>query len=66
MLSSIVLLWYILNAMAVVFVAIDLRSSPVSPLTRWAFVLSTAYTGLIGALLYVLECREPIPGPHAG
>lgn len=32
MLSGIMLLWYILTAMAVVFVAIDIRTSPVSPL----------------------------------
>jgi hypothetical protein len=65
MLSGIMLLWYILTAMAVVFVAIDIRTSPVSPLMRWAFVLFTAYTGPIGAFLYVLGCREPLPGAHA-
>jgi hypothetical protein len=65
MLSGIILLWYILTAMAVVFVAIDIQSSPVSPLMRWAFVLFTAYTGPIGAFLYVLGCREPLPGLHA-
>lgn len=65
MLSGIILLWYVLTAMAVVFVAIDIRSSPVSPLMRWAFVLFTAYTGPIGAFLYVLGCREPLPGLHA-
>lgn len=65
MLSGIILLWYILTAMAVVFVTIDIQSSPVSPLMRWAFVLFTAYTGPIGAFLYVLGCREPLPGLHA-
>src|SRR4029450_6802240 len=24
----------------------------------------TAYTGVIGAFLYVLGCREPLPGTH--
>jgi hypothetical protein len=65
MLGGIMLLWFILTAMAVVFVAIDIRTSPVSPLMRWAFVLFTAYTGPIGAFLYVLGCREPLPGAHA-
>lgn len=65
MLSGIMLLWFILTAMGVVFVAIDIRTSPVSPLMRWAFVLFTAYTGPIGAFLYVLGCREPLPGLHA-
>ena len=31
---------------------------------KWAFVLLTAYTGPIGAFLYVLGCREPLPGMH--
>jgi hypothetical protein len=66
MLSGVILLWYILTALAVVFVAIDIRSSPVSPVMRWAFVLFTAYTGPIGAFLYVLGCREPLPGQHSG
>jgi len=65
MLNGVMLLWYILTAMAVVFVAVDIRSSPVSPVMRWAFVLFTAYTGPIGAFLYVLGCREPLPGRHA-
>ena len=65
MLSGIIFLWYVLTAMAVVFVAIDIQSSPISRLMRWAFVLFTAYTGPIGAFLYVLGCREPIDGLHA-
>ncbi len=65
MLNGVILLWYILTAAAVVFVAIDIRSSPVSPVMRWAFVLFTAYTGPIGVFLYVLGCREPLPGRHA-
>ena len=65
MLNGVMLLWYVLTAMAVVFVAVDIRSSPVSPVMKWAFVLFTAYTGPIGAFLYVLGCREPLPGLHA-
>ncbi len=65
MLNGVILLWYILTAPAVVFVAIDIKSSPVSPVMRWAFVLFTAYTGPIGVFLYVLGCREPLPGTHA-
>jgi hypothetical protein len=47
--------------MAVAFVAIDIRSTPESPVLKWGFVLLTAYTGPIGAFLYVLGCREPLP-----
>ena len=51
MLSGFMLLWYVLTAMAVVFVTIDIQYSPVSPLMRWASVLFTAYTGPISAFL---------------
>jgi hypothetical protein len=31
---------------------------------KWGFVVFTAYSGLFGALLYVLSCREPLLGAH--
>jgi hypothetical protein len=31
---------------------------------KWGFILLTAYTGPLGAFLYVLGCREPLPGLH--
>ncbi len=64
MLNGVILLWFVLTAMAVVFVALDIRSTPESPVLKWGFVLLTAYTGPIGAFLYVLGCREPLPGLH--
>ncbi len=33
-------------------------------MTKWGFVIVTLYSGPIGALLYVLSCREPMPGTH--
>ena len=64
MLNGVMLLWFLLTAMALGFVAIDIRSTPVSPVMKWGFVLLTAYTGPIGAFLYVLGCREPLSGLH--
>jgi hypothetical protein len=64
MLDGIMLLWFVLAALAVLFVAIDIRSTAESPVMKWGFVLVTAYTGVIGAFLYVLGCREPLPGTH--
>ncbi|HEY2538936.1 MAG TPA: DUF4396 domain-containing protein [Stellaceae bacterium] len=58
------LLWFILAAIALVFVAIDIRTTPESPVMKWGFVLVTAYTGVIDAFLYVLGCSEPLPGMH--
>jgi Domain of unknown function (DUF4396) len=64
MLNGVMLLWFLLTAMAVVFVAVDIRSTPESPVLKWGFVLLTAYSGPFGAFLYVLGCREPLPGLH--
>src|SRR5262245_52207869 len=64
MLDGVILLWFVLTAIAVLFVAIDIRTTPESPVLKWGFVLVTAYTGVFGAFLYVLGCREPLPGLH--
>jgi hypothetical protein len=64
MLEGVMLLWFILAALALLFVAIDIRSTPESPVLKWGFVLLSAYTGVFGAFLYVLGCREPLPGLH--
>jgi hypothetical protein len=64
MLNGVMLLWFLLTAAAVLFVAIDIRRTPASPVLKWGFILLTAYTGPIGAFLYVLGCREPLSGLH--
>jgi hypothetical protein len=57
-------LWFVLMGLSVVFVAIDIRNTPEHPVMKWAFVLFTLYSGPFGAFLYVLGCREPLPGVH--
>jgi Domain of unknown function (DUF4396) len=64
MLDGVILLWFVLAALAVAFVAIDIRNTPESPVLKWGFVLLTAYTGVVGAFLYVVGCREPLRGTH--
>jgi hypothetical protein len=64
MLEGVMLLWFLLAAISLLFVAIDIRSTPESPVLKWGFVLLTAYTGVVGTFLYVLGCREPLPGLH--
>jgi hypothetical protein len=64
MLDGVMLLWFVLAAAALIFVAVDIRTTPESPVLKWGFVLLTAYTGVVGAFLYVLGCREPLPGLH--
>lgn len=64
MVDGIMLLWFLLTGLSVLYVAIDIRSTPESPVLKWGFVLLTAYTGPLGAFLYVLGCREPLSGLH--
>ena len=63
-LDGVMLLWFLLTAVALMFVAIDIRTTPGSQVLKWGFILVTAYTGVVGAFLYVLGCREPLPGLH--
>src|SRR5215475_2367538 len=64
MLDGVMLLWFVLAAAALLFVALDIRTTPESSVMKWGFVLLTAYTGVVGAFLYVLSCREPLAGTH--
>lgn len=64
MIDGVMLLWFVLTGLALAFVAIDIRNTPEHPVMKWAFVLFTAYSGPFGAFLYVLGCREPLPGLH--
>ncbi|HUX25587.1 MAG TPA: DUF4396 domain-containing protein [Burkholderiales bacterium] len=64
MLDGVMLLWFLLTGLSLLFVVVDIRSTPASPVLKWGFILLTAYTGPVGAFLYVLGCREPLPGLH--
>ncbi len=64
MLSGIMFLWFVLTGLSVLFVAVDIIRTPESPVLKLGFILLTAYTGPVGAFLYVLGCREPLPGLH--
>ena len=64
MLDGVMLLWFLLTALSLLFVVVDIRTTPASPVLKWGFILLTAYTGPLGAFLYVLGCREPLPGLH--
>ncbi|RUT01533.1 hypothetical protein DSM106972_066300 [Dulcicalothrix desertica PCC 7102] len=48
-----------------VYVAWDaLTNNPELTVMKWGWLLVTLYTGLIGAALYILSCKEPAPGQH--
>jgi hypothetical protein len=52
MLDGVMLLWFLLATASLLFVAIDIRGTPESPVMKWGFVLLTAYTGVhaVGAM----------------
>jgi hypothetical protein len=62
--DGVMLLWFALVALSVAFIAIDIRSTPANPVMKWGFILITLYSGPFGAFVYVLACREPVPGLH--
>ena len=49
----------------VIFVIYDvITTTPEAGIMKVAWVLVTIYTGPLGLFLYLLSCREPIPGTH--
>jgi hypothetical protein len=65
MIDGIMLVWFILTALSVAFVAFDIPKTPESVVLKWAFVILVVFTGPLGAFFYVLGCREPLAGTHA-
>lgn len=65
MLHGALVLWFILTVMSLIFVIYDvITTTPEAGVIKVAWVLVTLYTGPIGLFLYMLSCREPIPGTH--
>ncbi|HXF61051.1 MAG TPA: DUF4396 domain-containing protein [Caldilineaceae bacterium] len=61
----ILLVWFVLTALAVAYVAWDaFTNNPEMTVMKWGWVLVTLYLGPVGYFLYVLSCQEPSPGTH--
>jgi len=59
-------IWFTLTLISALYVAWDaIRNNPELTVMKWGWVLVTLYTGPVGAVLYVLSCKEPRPGEHA-
>ena len=59
------LVWIVLTLGATAYVAWDaFTNNPELTVMKWGWVLVTLYTGLLGAVLYVMSCKEPRPGTH--
>lgn len=65
MIEGILLLWYLLTAGALLFLVYDMTTrTPLPGVMKLAWVLIILYTGPIGLFLYLLSCRQPLPGTH--
>jgi len=65
MLDGILLLWFILTAGSLIFVVYDqLTNTPSLRIMTIAWTLMILYSGPIGLFIYLLSCRQPLPGTH--
>jgi hypothetical protein len=64
MLDGVMLLWFILTALSVLFVSIDIIKTPEAKALKWGFVILTFFAGPFAAFFYVLGCREPLLHTH--
>jgi len=65
MLAGALIVWYVLTLGAVVFVIWDQAvNTPSVGVMKLAWVLVILYTGPIGLFVYLLACRQPLPGSH--
>ncbi len=63
--DGVLLVWFILTALSVAYVTYDaFTKNPELKVMRVGWILVTAYTGVIGAALYVLSCKPPKVKEH--
>ena len=65
LIDTVLIVWFSLTVLSVVYVAWDaFTSNPELTVMKWGWLLVTLYTGVIGATLYILSCKEPEPMQH--
>ncbi|MGE5174401.1 MAG: DUF4396 domain-containing protein [Betaproteobacteria bacterium] len=65
MITGIITVWFILTALSALFVTHDLlTNTPAMGVMKLGWVLVVLYTGPVGLFIYLLSCREPLPGTH--
>ena len=58
-------LWYALTGASLVFLIYDLETNtPSMRVMKLAWILIVLYTGPLGLFIYMLSCRQPMPGTH--
>lgn len=58
------ILWWILSAASVIFLVLDWSHAPIDVTMHVGYLLIAAFMGPVGAILYILTVREPLPGTH--
>jgi Domain of unknown function (DUF4396) len=65
MIEGALTVWYLLTAASIAFMVYDLATNtPAMGVMKAAWVLITLYLGPIGLFVYLLSCRQPLPGTH--
>ena len=65
MIEGALTIWHLLAAASIVFMVYDLATNtPSMNVMKVAWVLITLYLGPIGLFMYLLSCRQPMPGTH--
>ena len=65
MIEGALIVWYLLTAASIVFMIYDLATNtPAMGVMKAAWVLITLYLGPVGLFIYLLSCRQPLPGTH--
>lgn len=65
MITGIITVWFSLTALSALFVTYDLlTNTPAMGVMKLGWVLVVLYTGPVGLFIYLLSCREPLPGTH--
>jgi hypothetical protein len=63
--DAVLIAWFVLVLLSAVYVAYDaFTRNPELTVMKWGWLLVTLYIGPVGAALYVLSCKEPVPGGH--
>lgn len=62
--TDITLFWWVLSGLSVSFLLIDWAHAPIDVTMHVGFLLIAAFMGPLGAVMYVLTVREPLPGTH--
>ena len=58
-------LWFILTGLSLIYLVYDLETNtPSMWVMKLAWILIVLYMGPVGLFIYMLSCRQPMPGTH--